>query len=71
MMNPFDDALYDLKNEHTSKGEPIMKSFFSALFFLTLISAAVSQSPEKVYRITQEYYSNDWYQKQSVLWKKN
>lgn len=42
------------------------------LFIMILATYALShaESPQKVYRITQEYYSNDWYKKQAELWKK-
>ncbi|MBN1482152.1 hypothetical protein EH223_07840 [candidate division KSB1 bacterium] len=40
---------------------------FALFFSVTLV---YGESPQKVYRITQEYYTNDWYKKQSELWKK-
>jgi len=47
-----------------------MKAIHFLLLILLLCSVVVAESPQKVYRITQEYYSNDWYKKQAELWKK-
>jgi len=47
-----------------------MKTRFVYFLIIIIASVAAAQIPEKVYRITQEYYSNDWYKKQSDLWKK-
>lgn len=43
-------------------------SFF--IVIVIFVTALHAQSPQKVYRITQEYYSNDWYKIQSELWEK-
>lgn len=37
--------------------------------FLFAVTLVYGESPQKVYRITQEYYTNDWYVKQAELWK--
>ncbi|MBN1559299.1 hypothetical protein JW998_03570 [candidate division KSB1 bacterium] len=47
----------------------MFRPIFISIVLLTFASI-YPQSPQKVYRITQEYYSNDWYKTQSDLWKK-
>ena len=48
-----------------------MKSTYFFIFVFCIVSLVVAaESPQKVYRITQEYYSNDWYKTQAELWKK-
>jgi hypothetical protein len=51
------------------------KSLFSYFIFALILSVSCNSGqsqqmkPEKVYRIVYEAQSNDWYQRQSVLWK--
>ena len=56
--------------------EQIMKnSLFKYFTFLLILSLSCNSGqsqqmkPEKVYRIVYEAQSNEWYQKQSALWK--
>ncbi len=44
-----------------------MKTVVIILIFIACLAA---ETPQRVYRITKEYYPNDWYKKQAELWKK-
>lgn len=45
----------------------ILCSIFSTVFLFSQITA---QKPEKVYRIIYVQKSNEWYQQQEKLWRK-
>ncbi len=47
-----------------------MYKLFFVFLAVFIVSSLHAESPQKVYRITQDYYSNDWYKTQSELWEK-
>ncbi|MBN1464919.1 hypothetical protein JXA02_04110 [candidate division KSB1 bacterium] len=47
-----------------------MQKSILIILILLMHTSVFPAFPQKVHRITQEYYSNDWYKTQSELWKK-